>query len=196
MKITWIPLNEIVPYEGNPRTIGDDAVEAVANSIQEFGWQQPIVIDSDKVIISGHVRRLAAIKLGLEKVPVLIAKDLSPEKIKAFRIADNKSHELAEWDFKQLLTEITAIGESVDLTLLGFEQDDLDQLLNPSAPKLGEASKRSTAQLTLKFGKYTVPLDESEFGHLVRLLTAHETKLGTRFGFVAALVEQMNHVPV
>ena len=98
MKIELRLLAEIRPYENNPR-LNDDAVDAVAKSIQEFGFRQPIVVDTEGVIICGHTRYKAAKKLGLEKVPVHVATDLSPEQIKAYRIADNKSAELSDWDY-------------------------------------------------------------------------------------------------
>ncbi|MFM7976958.1 MAG: ParB N-terminal domain-containing protein, partial [Pirellula sp.] len=98
MKIDIKPIAEIKPYPNNPR-INDDAVDAVASSIKEFGFRQPIVVDTDGVIICGHTRFKAAQKLGLEKVPIHVATDLTPEQIKAYRIADNKSSELADWNF-------------------------------------------------------------------------------------------------
>jgi ParB-like chromosome segregation protein Spo0J len=98
MKIELRKLSEIKPYPGNPR-INDDAVDAVAQSIREFGFRQPIVVDSEGVIICGHTRYKAALKLGLEKVPVHVAKDLTPEQIKAYRIADNKTAELSDWNY-------------------------------------------------------------------------------------------------
>jgi ParB/RepB/Spo0J family partition protein len=95
MKIELRKLSEIKPYPGNPRN-NDDAVDAVAQSIREFGFRQPIVVDVEGVIICGHTRYKAAQKLGLEKVPVHVAKDLTPEQIKAYRIADNQTASLAD----------------------------------------------------------------------------------------------------
>ena len=98
MQIVNMKITDVRPYEKNPR-FNDDAVEAVANSIREFGWRAPIVVDKDMVIICGHTRLKAAKKLGLEEVPVHIASDLSPEQIQAYRIADNKTGEIAEWNY-------------------------------------------------------------------------------------------------
>ena len=95
MKITLRNLSEIKPYPQNPR-VNDDAVDAVAASIREFGFRQPIVVDTDGVIIVGHTRWKAAQKLGLDKVPIHVAKDLTPAQIKAYRIADNQTNTLAE----------------------------------------------------------------------------------------------------
>ena len=105
MKIELRPLSDIKPYPNNPR-INDDAVAAVAKSIREFGFRQPIVVDTESVIICGHTRYKAALQLGLEKVPVHVARDLTPEQIKAYRIADNKTAELAEWNYDLLPIEL------------------------------------------------------------------------------------------
>ena len=91
-------IDDIRPYERNPR-LNDQAVDAVARSLEEFGFRQPIVVDAEGVIVCGHTRWKAARKLGLAKVPVHVAKDLSPEQIRAYRIADNQTATLAEWDF-------------------------------------------------------------------------------------------------
>jgi DNA modification methylase len=131
MKIELRPLSEIKPYPNNPR-VNDDAVEAVAASIREFGFRQPIVVDVEGVIICGHTRFKAAQKLGLQKVPVHVAKDLSPEQIKAYRIADNKTAELADWNYDLLPIELGELQAcNYDLGLLGFDQDELAKLLDP-----------------------------------------------------------------
>ncbi|MEX1229489.1 MAG: ParB N-terminal domain-containing protein [Planctomycetaceae bacterium] len=131
MKIELWPLARITPYERNPR-INDGAVDAVARSLQEFGFRQPIVVDTDGVIIVGHTRYKAAQKLGLDKVPVHVAKDLTPEQIRAYRIADNQTASLAEWDYDLLPLELADLRDcDYDLGLLSFDQDELAKLLNP-----------------------------------------------------------------
>ncbi len=131
MKIDLRPLADIRPYDKNPR-LNDDAVDAVAASIREFGFRQPIVVDADGVIICGHTRFKAAQKLGLEKVPVHVAKDLMPEQIKAYRIADNQTASLAEWNYDLLPIELADLQTAnFDLGLLGFDADDLAKLLDP-----------------------------------------------------------------
>jgi len=131
MKIELRKLDCIRPYEKNPRQ-NDQAVEAVARSIREFGFKQPIVVDAQGVIIVGHTRWKAARKLGLEKVPVVVAKDLSPEQAKAYRIADNKTGELATWDYELLPVELGELEAfDYDLELLGFTEDELAKLLDP-----------------------------------------------------------------
>jgi DNA modification methylase len=123
-------IGDIRPYPNNPRT-NDNAVDAVAASIREYGWRQPIVVDSDGVIICGHTRYKAAQKLGVDQVPVHVATDLSPEKIRAYRIADNQSADLADWNYDLLPIELKELGEGgYDLGLLGFDADELAKLLD------------------------------------------------------------------
>jgi ParB-like chromosome segregation protein Spo0J len=131
MKIELRKLSEIKPYPNNPR-VNDDAVEAVAASVREFGFRQPIVVDPEGVIVVGHTRYKAALKLGLERVPVHVATDLTAEQIKAYRIADNKSAELSDWDYDLLPIELGELKAcDFDLGLLGFDQDELARLLDP-----------------------------------------------------------------
>lgn len=112
-------INLIIPYENNPRN-NDKAVEAVANSIREFGFKVPIIIDKNNVIIAGHTRLKAAKKLGLTDVPVVKADDLTEDQVKAFRLADNKVSEIASWNEDLLLEELKAIN--LDMTQFNFEE--------------------------------------------------------------------------
>ncbi len=124
MNIIERKLAEITPYEHNPRK-NDEAVEKVAASISEFGFKQPIVVDRDGVIIVGHTRYKAAQELGLETVPVLVADDLDEEKAKAYRLADNKTNEFAEWDIEMLDAELFDIG-NIDMAQFGFDVGSLN----------------------------------------------------------------------
>ncbi|MDD3544424.1 MAG: DNA methyltransferase, partial [Kiritimatiellae bacterium] len=120
----------IKPYERNPRN-NDKAIDAVAKSIQEFGWNSPIVVDRDNVIVCGHSRWRAAQKLGLTTVPVYVADKLTPEQVQAYRIADNKTAELADWNYDLLPLELRALQDAqYDLTLLGFDTGELEKLLS------------------------------------------------------------------
>ena len=120
--------SSIKPYENNPRH-NDDSVDTVAASIQEFGFRQPIVVDKDSVIVIGHTRWKASLRLGLEAVPVHIAEDLTPEQIAALRIMDNKSHDSSEWDLTKLAIELQALADmDIDLELTGFDMDDIDRI--------------------------------------------------------------------
>ena len=126
-EIEWMPIGSVKPYDRNPRR-NDAAVDAVANSITEFGFKNPIIVDKDLVIIAGHTRLKAAKKLGLKEVPVVIASDLSEEQAKAFRLADNKTAELAEWDDDLLQEELDALMDDFDMEDFGFEADVTDDL--------------------------------------------------------------------
>lgn len=121
MDVKQIRLDQIRPYEKNPRN-NAAAVDKVAESIREFGFQQPIVVDKDGVIIAGHTRLQAAKKLGLQTVPVVVAEDLSDEQARAYRLADNKTAEFAGWDLDILDSELLRIGE-IDMNLFGFDMD-------------------------------------------------------------------------
>lgn len=146
MDIKQIPITDVVPYDKNPRN-NDDAVESTANSIKEFGWQQPIVVDKNNIIIVGHTRLKAAEKLKLDTVPVLVADNLSEEQVKAYRLADNKTSELADWDMALLNEELEGIAE-LDMDDFGFElaedseevvDDDFDvEVPDEPTSKLGQ----------------------------------------------------------
>lgn len=124
MEIIERKLSELIPYANNPRH-NDSAVDAVAASIKEFGFKVPIIVDKDGVIVAGHTRLKAAQKLGLERVPCIIADDLTPEQIKAFRLADNKVGELAEWDFEKLNFELSEI--QMDMQPFGFSFENIKE---------------------------------------------------------------------
>ena len=125
----WPP-SRCIPYARNARIIPDSLVGKVAASIKEFGFKQPIVVDGEGVIIAGHTRLLAAERLGLETVPVLVADDLSPAQVKAYRLADNRTGQEATWDMELLGIELEDLaGLDIDLSLTGF---DAQELLMPS----------------------------------------------------------------
>lgn len=142
MEIVMRKTSEVKPYGKNPRR-NDGAVDAVAASIREFGFKQPIVVDTDGVIIVGHTRFKAAKKLGLKEVPVCVADDLSPEKVKAYRLADNKTGELAGWDFSMLDMELAELD--IDLSEFGFtqqeEQFDADAFFKDAEPSEKKAKE-------------------------------------------------------
>ncbi len=130
MQIELRSIDQIKPYPGNPRQ-NDEAVDAVAASLKEFGFRQPIVVDADGVIIVGHTRYKAALKLGLKQIPVHVATDLSPAQVKAYRIADNQTATLAEWDYELLPIELASLQEiNFDLGMLGFDAEELSQLMS------------------------------------------------------------------
>lgn len=122
-QLVFKSIEDLKPYENNPR-LNDNAVDAVVSSIKEFGFKVPIVIDRNNTIIAGHTRWKASKKLGLTEVPCIIADDLTEEQVKAFRLADNKVGELAEWDLAKLEEELESID--LDMELFGFELDTSD----------------------------------------------------------------------
>ncbi len=117
LKITYKPVDSLIPYENNPR-LNDDAVPQVAKSIETFGFLVPMVISADDVVVTGHTRLKAAKMIGMDKVPCICADDLTPEQIKAFRLADNKVSERADWDQDLLELELDVLGD------FGFEMED------------------------------------------------------------------------
>ncbi len=118
MEIIYKKLSDLREYENNPRN-NEDAVEAVANSINEFGFKVPIIIDGNNIIIAGHTRYKASHRIGLTEVPCIIADDLTEEQIRAFRLVDNKTSELATWDIEKLNEELADLN--LDMSLFGFE---------------------------------------------------------------------------
>ena len=141
MNIIEKRVKDLKPYEKNPR-LNDDAVKYVAESIKEFGFKVPIVIDKDNNIVCGHTRWKACKKLKIDTVPCVVADDLTEEQIKAFRVADNKTSEKSGWDFALLDTELAEI-ETIDMTLLGFDEtknsEPID--LDDEEPKTDRAIK-------------------------------------------------------
>ena len=128
MKIIELDIEQIIPYDRNPR-VNDHAVEGVKRSIKEFGYIVPIIIDKDNVIIAGHTRIKALKELGVEKVSCIRAEDLTEKQVEAFRIVDNKVHEFSMWDNQKLKEEIDAIIESdLDVEILGFSQFEIDNI--------------------------------------------------------------------
>jgi DNA modification methylase len=128
------PIDRPVDYPKNARKWSGQALAKVGASIKEFGWRQPVVVDSEGVIIIGHLRRAAGREAGLPTCPVHIARDLSPAKVRALRLADNRTHEEAAWDLDILTAEMLELRElDLDLSLTGFDSGELDRLLGPTA---------------------------------------------------------------
>ncbi|MBX3408085.1 MAG: ParB N-terminal domain-containing protein [Phycisphaeraceae bacterium] len=131
MKVEQWNIERVRPYEKNPRK-NEGGIEAVARSISEFGFRVPIVVDAQGVIIAGHTRLKAAERLGLSKVPVHVARELTAEQARALRLADNRLHELSQWDMDLLPVELLGLQESgFDLSLLGWGDADLGEMLAP-----------------------------------------------------------------
>lgn len=142
VEIIEIAVEELHEYENNPRN-NDGAVDAVAESIKEFGFKVPIVVDADNVIVAGHTRLKAARKLGMTVVPCLVADDLTPEQVKAFRLADNKVAELAEWDFGKLDEELLDLADSFDMEAFGFDMDDFEEPVEVTEDEVPEVDEEA-----------------------------------------------------
>ena len=124
MDIVMKSIDEIHPYEKNPRK-NDGAVDSLINSIKEFGFKVPIVVDKNMIIIAGHTRWKAAKKMGMKEVPTIIASELSEAQVKAYRLADNKTSELSSWDDGLLLEEVESLIDDYDMELFGFDTEEL-----------------------------------------------------------------------
>jgi ParB-like chromosome segregation protein Spo0J/integrase len=136
VKVSTVPIGKVKPYAGNPRR-NADAVAKVAASLKEFGWRQPIVVDGKGVVVVGHTRLLAASSLGMAQVPVHVAEGLTAAQVRAYRLADNRTNEEAEWDEEPLAAELRLLeGEGYDLGLTGFDTDELADLLAREAADL------------------------------------------------------------
>ena len=154
IEIVYKRIGELVPYEKNPRK-NTKAVKYVANSIETFGFKVPIVIDENNVVVCGHTRLLASEKLGMDEVPCIIAKDLTEEQIKAFRLADNKVSEKAEWDFDLLNEEMDELFD-FDMTEFGFEFVDEEKNKRDTQKKVEGILNLNKATFN-GVGKYDIP---------------------------------------
>lgn len=163
MQVQSMEIDEVKPYPNNPRN-NDDGVEAVANSIKQFGWQQPIVVDKDNVIIVGHTRYKAAKKLGMDKVPVVVASNLSDEQVRAYRLADNKTGELTDWDMNLLDDELSDIAD-IDMSDFGFEDEDISSEL-PDDFFTEDDSQPADNKRYLTWGNEKVEVTDEDIGLL------------------------------
>ena len=183
MELQMMAINDLIPYVNNPRQ-NDDAVDAVASSIKNFGFKVPIVIDGQNEIINGHTRLKAAKKLGLNEVPVIVADDLTPEQIKAFRLADNKVSEIAEWDEDLLAIELEELENlDFDMSDFGFEEDE--KLLPVDDEDVGEGK---TFEHVLRIDKTQVIMTDDGYEKIINLLDRYIEENGVSFGFVEDLL--------
>ena len=147
MKIVEMKVADLVPYERNPRH-NDEAVDYVAESIKQFGFNVPIVIDKDNTVVCGHTRLKAAKKLKIKTVPCVVKDDLTEEEIRAYRLADNRSAEKATWDIELLDMELAEI-ETIDMGLLGFDEEKEEkqsEKITESEDSAEQTEKPSTEQ--------------------------------------------------
>lgn len=126
LEIKYIPIDDIKPYKNNPR-LNEDAIPYVINSIKEFGFKSPIILDKNNIIVAGHTRLESAKRLDMKEVPVIYADDLTEEQVRAFRLADNKVAEKSMWDYTKLDEELDSILD-IDMSMFDFDinTDDLE----------------------------------------------------------------------
>lgn len=190
MKVLYADPLDLIPYENNPR-INDYAVKKVLESIKEYGFTNPILVDKDLVIIAGHTRREAAILAGLEKVPYIIEDDLTPEQVKAYRIADNKLAELSTWDEEALKAELFELQElDYPLEVMGFTEMDLKDLFEEKEdPKTKKAKEEKTTLPMLRFGSNSVRITEDELVLLSNRYNEY-VELTPEEGFISWLLKR------
>lgn len=179
MKIEVWPIGRLLPYQKNARVIPQSAIDKVAASLKEFGWQQPVVVEQNGEIVAGHTRRLAAIKLGLSEVPVYVARNLTKDQIKAFRLADNKTAMESSWDEKILASELMDLNSiNFDLSLTGFEMpevaDVVSELFGGATSGKGKGKKKLPGE---KDGRlvFRVIVDAKDEKHQAELLKKFKT---------------------
>lgn len=183
-------VDELIPYINNPRE-NDDAVDAVASSIKNFGFKVPIVIDGKNEIVNGHTRLKAAKKLGIENIPAIIADDLTPEQIKAFRLADNRVGELSAWDSDALAIELEELSNlDFDMSMYGFDSMesnvDIDDIFFDDEE---QAEKDDAIYLT--FGSKKAPINEETLNFLEKQYNDYQNaETSEALDFVQWLLKQ------
>ncbi len=188
MKVEQIKIEEILPYDQNPRD-NSAAVEKVADSIKEFGWQQPIVVDEEKIILAGHTRHLAALSMGVKEVPVLIAKGLTEAQKKAYRIVDNKTSELAEWDKELLKSEFLALQElDFDLNLTGFDLDEIAKMSGEDLMQFDEELDEIDENLEFN------DLDGANANHVKMLMLYLDTDTEPKFKQMCVKIQEKHGI--
>lgn len=184
LKVEYRNVADLNPYANNPR-FNDGAVDAVAASIKEFGFKVPIVVDSDGVIVTGHTRLKAAKKLGIDTVPVIVADDLTPEQVKAFRLADNKTGELAQWDLGKLDIELDGIDE-IDMGDFGFDMNlEVDDVEPIDDEDIGGTLPQ---EHKMKIDSTIIVLTDEEYTLIRSKLDEYLDENGVSFGFVRWLI--------
>lgn len=186
LEIQILPIKKIKPYEKNPRK-NEEAIYYVAESIRQFGFKVPIIIDKDYIIVAGDTRYKASLELNLKEVPCIIADDLSEEQIKAFRLIDNKAAEKADWDFELLSKELNDIlnidMESFDFNVEESLEEDLFEDINDN-----DCANTTRFEHKLKIDRQEIIMTEDEYQKLINKFNQYVDKNGVSFGFVNYLV--------
>ena len=153
MEMVTMSIADIVPYWRNPRRISDEAVNALMESLRQYGYQQPIVVDTEKVIIMGHTRYSALRRLGVQEVPVLVASSLTPKQVKELRTIDNRTAEYTRWDFEKLLGELDGLDQNLMYSFF-------PEVVGPSTDDFEEGEQRVDEMVVDMFEKPKVPTVE------------------------------------
>lgn len=186
MEIKNINIKELIPYDKNPR-INEEAADYVAKSIKKFGFRIPILIDKNNVIVSGHTRYKACLKLGIEELPCILVDDLDEDQIKAFRLIDNKASEKASWDIDLLNEEIEDLLDALDMEDFDFDVNINDIPDNLDLERLEDDGDKERIDY-LKFDNKKIPLTEEELIALNRSYDAYVQEHKTNYGYVKYLL--------
>ena len=192
-KLEYRPISFLIPFASNAKLHNEGQVAAIAASIREFGFNNPVLVAPDGTIIAGHGRVLAARKLELESVPVIVLDHLTEAQRRAYVIADNRLAETGGgWDWEMLRAELDHIGElgEIDLTLTGFDPEDLPSGDMESFEIGGDEQRGGTDTNYLSFGDRKVPLDGDELTGLMALLDNHMARTGSPFGFASTIIRK------
>lgn len=181
-QIQEFEVDKLIPYEWNPR-LNEDAIEMVANSIRDFGFRQPIIVDKDMVIIAGHTRLLAAKHLELKKMPVIIASDMNEQQVQAFRLADNKVAEYSEWDYDKLVGELEIMSSDYDWLDFSDAFPDVSDELEEFVEEIEKEKP------LLKFLDYEIPLTDHERLCFTNAINKYMDNHDYLKGFVADLMQ-------
>ena len=168
-KVKTVKIDDIKPYPNNPRQNDGEAIDQVADSIKTFGWQQPIVVDKDMVIIVGETRYKAAKKLKLTSVPITVATNLKQTMSKQYRIADDRVDEYSDWDHSKLVKEFDELGKVENgLDHLGFIQEDIDAFTDDDLPDdlFDNGDEEKPQKILLKFGDVSIEINDEELQDL------------------------------
>ena len=152
LNIKYKPIKELKPYKKNAKKHNKEQVEQIANSIKEFGFTQPVIIDKNNCVVAGHGRILGARKAGLKQVPTVCLEELTEEQIKAYRLVDNKLNE-SEWDYSLLDEELENLTEDIDMNLFGFELEEQQEK---------ETKKKVEFEIKEKYEVHIICKDEKQ----------------------------------
>ncbi|EGZ4104558.1 nuclease [Salmonella enterica subsp. enterica serovar Abaetetuba] len=192
LKIEYLPRGKLLRYAKNSRTHSDEQVDQLVNSIREFGFTNPVLIDEKDELIAGHGRLAAAEILELVEVPAIRLKNLSDKQKKAYRIADNKLALNAGWDMQLLAEEVSELVESdFDIELLGFSDSEIDDMLNVEPPLSEEDDAPPVVQIKyLSIDKDRIPATDTEIALLLDVYRQYHHAHGTHEGFVKYLADR------